>query len=136
MKQVYQVEDGSIHETRASAKEREKLLKSISKVRLLLPCPDDSNCSFANGNGYYQLTAQEINTFRSELRSLIEVLHPDLVEVYDQNSKGVIGRYLCDSDSPLRSLQYVLSCISDNNRLWGQPYFACNPGQGKQVNLK
>jgi len=133
MKQVFQTEDGSVHQTAEAASKRERLLESVSNARKLLPLGDNE---YSNGSGYYQLTQQEVGTFKTQLRELIKINHPDLIKIYDKCPEGIIGRYLCDSDSPIYSLYCTLICIDSSNKMWGQPYFACNPGSGKQINLR
>ena len=136
MKQVYQAHDGSIHNSKSSCADREELLDRVDEVRKMLPNPEDVDCKFANGGGYYQLTDEEICNYRIALRTLLKEVHPDLIEIYDKCPVGIIGRYLCDSDSPIRILQATLCQIDEGNRLWGQQYYANNPSEGKQINLR
>jgi hypothetical protein len=124
MKQVWQANDGSIHEGKGQAVEREALLREIrSAKRLVLPKKMDT-CEFANGNiGPIQLTEEQYDVFRAAYLALIdEHCSSKVKELAHADPIGIVGRYLCDGDSPLYGLYSTMCCIDSKLRLWGQPY--------------
>lgn len=134
---MFETEDGRKFDSESKAKRHERYSKAIKEVRsILLPGNfKDKGCDFANGGGYFQLTKTQVDAFFVGFRNLIETFEPGLLEVYDKNPKGWIGRYLCDGDSPAYALYSLAIQIDSSNRLWGQPYFATHPWEGKQVCL-
>ena len=125
MKQVWQANDGSIHETASQADERDTLLQEINDLVAPLYPPDLDRLSFINGHlGPIQLTAEQHDTFIEGYLGLVKRCCSD--ELYRKavrHPDGFVGRYLCDGDSPLYQLWAIASCIDDKHRLWGQTYF-------------
>jgi hypothetical protein len=95
-----------------------------------------TNLDFLNGDGFIQHSPVAV-------REMKKLLHAAASNWLNRNSKsketyseGWIGRYLNDSDSPYYTLWSRLQCIDDQNREWGQPYYALNPGSGKPMRLR
>ena len=137
MKQVvmYKTNDGKLFEKKDKAKEHEFITKFINDAATLILPKKYDTCEFARGSGYIKISPAVKEAFLSCYRRVIEYLHPDYIEMFDTNPTGIIGRYLSDGSSPACRLYNLAAQIDFQNRLWGQPYFANNPSEGKQVQL-
>lgn len=137
IKETYTTEDGRTFKTLEEAKRHEKIMGRIEKAeRLLLPKRHD-NTDFGNGGGYIQLTSEKLTAFRNEYLALIEELHPSLLARAKKKSiDGVLGRTLCDSNSPLYPLWCLYERVDSDSRLWGQLYFKNHPSEATQKELK
>ena len=139
MKEVkrYETSDGILFKNKTKAKKHELLIAQLEKSKdIIWPRGfEDNGCEFANGGGYFQLTKKQVDHFMKELRILIKDWDSKLVKTFDKQPRGIIGRYLDDSNTPIYYLWGLLLQIDSSNRLWGQPYYALNPHKGKQVCL-
>jgi hypothetical protein len=133
--QHFKANDGTLFEDEAECAKYDEVLGARDKaVALILPKQFDTT-DFANGTGYIQLTEDTKDDFIDAYLGLVKRLHPSLHQKAVTNPVGIIGRYLCDSDSPLYRL-WTLACqIDKQNRLWGQPYYALHPDEGTQTLL-
>lgn len=101
----------------------------------------DPGCGFANGDGYYQLTAESVRQFDHGFTEAVKEFEPDLFAEYSKKNLTFVvrnyftGRWLDDTMSPLNSLVRIRYNIDDKFRRWGQMYYANNPNIGKQVKL-
>lgn len=103
---------------------------------LLLVLPKElDGIDFANGSGYIQLTVGTHAKFMLRYRDVVKHTAPELLSRFDQNPAGFIGRHLDDMGNPAYSLWSRAASIDSNLRMWGQPFFAAEPSQGKQVCL-
>jgi len=127
----FQSEDGKLHDTEQQALSADYFVEMAEKIEQLLPQHKDDNLSFANGHGYLECDPSQIELAK---KSLILIASQEF-KVDFKSADGIIGRYLCDRNSPLYSAYMKLKCIDNLNRMWGQPYFANNPNQGEQIKL-
>lgn len=89
--------------------------------------------SFANGAGYIQHSAEVVNKCQREfLNFCYEVTGNSIFNEKIVHRQGIVGRYLDDGGSDLYKHWHRFVCIDENNREWGQPFFALNPTKGKQ----
>jgi hypothetical protein len=114
-------------DTKNEAEAYSQMLDRVTRAKKVLRYPKDPGCKFANGEGYIQLTEEELALFNDIYRAAIRDFKPDLLPQFNANPKGIIGRYLDDSDSPLYSLWGIACQIDAKRRLWGQPYYANHP---------
>lgn len=131
--ELWKTSDGKLWENEGDADTHEELLGFAARCRhkFIPKHIDDTN--FSNGGGYIKLTAAAVAAYEAEVLAEVARRYPDLANK-PLRSYGV-GRTLCDSDSPLYSAVSLLSQIDNQNRLWGQPYFALNPTKGEQSQL-
>jgi len=135
--QKFKADDGTLFDDPEKAEKRDRLISKISLLKKTVRADEvEEGCSFSNGDGFKQLTQAAVDTFTYELEQIIEDEHgEEYAKMFKKKPKGIIGRYLCDSGGPVNNLYQYILCIDSSNRLWGQPYFAINPHQGKQVAL-
>ena len=132
---MFQADDGQLFVKKMDAQAHEELTNLVKKLKkAVLPAKFD-DCDFANGSGFIQLSQRDVTTLTNEFLTAIETYHKSWFSKAKANPKGFIGRYLCDSNSPLYETYSLLNQIDSANRLWGQPYYASNPNDGKQVQL-
>ena len=136
----YLADDGSEHRTADAAIAHERLCANVAEIMALLPAlPDDPRCKFANGNGYIQHDAQNVQRVRNALLGLANQLKP-----HDWLQKSMAdpaihaswaGRLLDEEyPRPLSRAWYRFHCIDSEWREWGQPYYANNtPTDAKQL---
>ena len=132
----FKTEDGKLFNDELIARRHSEMFNEAAFILKHIGMPKNSpGCSWENGGGYYQLSETQVAIFISAFQSLVLKYHPDIDMRHLENPKGILGRILCDYDSPLSRVYNALSQIDYNNRLWGQPYFALHPWEGQQVNL-
>lgn len=85
---------------------------------MLEPIPDDT--SFLNGEGYILQDPD-----------IIEEIRKYFIDKY--GSFYVAGRTLDDSGSVLYRVFMRVFTVDKQYREWGQPFYANNPSQGKQI---
>lgn len=102
---------------------------------------EDSDCSFGNGDGYYQLTPEAVRMFDNAFIEAVKELEPALFNEYVKAGIQFViknyftGRWMDDSNSGLNYPLRIRFNVDDKFRRWGQMYYANNPGEGKQVKL-
>lgn len=112
---VYEANDGSRWNDETKAYERDALIAEAKAFLLSLGMRDHPlGVGFGNGDGYVQQPAD----IRGKLLAWLK-------------EKGANR----DSDGPIGKVMWQLHCIDEQDRQWGQPYFAINPGTGKEVAL-
>lgn len=134
----YKANDGKEFNSERDAISHESLLSRIDVAMVPLgKTPKDDGCDFANGGGFIQHS-----------RLAVDLAKLALIELWDGDQKtkdaakisppshSIIGRYLSDSNSPIYPAWCRLLCIDSEFREWGQPYFAQNPSQGKQFQIR
>lgn len=133
---MFEASDGKIFKDREAASEYEAELKAVEHlVRLILPSRLDTT-NFTNGHGYIQLKKSQVDSITQLYIDLIEQYHPSYLDNATTAPRGMVGRYLDDSNAPLYRMWYILNCIDSKFRLWGQIYYANNPKAGDQIELK
>lgn len=134
----YQASDGSLFSSIKKAYKHTQYYNAVQEAAKLLGevyTYSDPGCSYTNGDGYFQLTDEQLKNFLAAYRNVIKKFESDLVEKFDQNPKGWIGRYLDDGGGMAYQLWGLASRIDSQNRIWGQIYYANNPTEGKQIEL-
>ena len=133
----FRANDGSEHQTPEAAKERDAVVAAIHEVEAPLGQRLD-DCKFTNGGGYVQHDPKAVRQVTVNLLRLAVIEMPrwaaDRPEMFNAATfrpGGFLGRLLDDSRSPLYRLYCRLWCIDEQNREWGQPYYAANPSAAK-----
>ncbi len=131
---AWKTSDGKIFNDKTAANLYEaKRVEADRLSELLLPDKYDT-CDFANGSGYLQLSEDLINEFDRDFMKAINLYHREWkFEKYIPTE--VIGRYLCDSQSPFDRPNRIRSRVDSKFRLWGQEYFVAHPSEAKQDRL-
>jgi hypothetical protein len=136
----YKAFDGSEFTSEAACIQHEQNCNIAEKIMQGIPKEPDG-CYFANGSGYIQHDKSKLLQTRNEFIEFCKRYssHKWLQETIDKGwdaHSSWAGRIL-DECAP-RSINkqwYRFSCIDSNFREWGQPYYANNPDQAKQVRL-
>jgi hypothetical protein len=133
----YQADDGRLFDSESAAIEHEFYLSEIEGIEKALPPRPDDGCKFENGDGYLQHTQESVDAFKREILMLAarRLKDPKLAEwakkPQEVHGFSYVGRLLDDCDRHLYGLWSRVMCMDEKNREWGQPYFALNPGTGK-----
>lgn len=115
--------------------------KMEALVKMLGGDLEDPGCSFANGDGYYQLTPEAVRMFDNAFIEAVKELEPSLFNEYAKKGLQFVitnyftGRWLDDNNSPLYRPLMVRFNVDAKFRRWGQMYYATHPGEGKDVKL-
>lgn len=81
-----------------------------------------------NGGNFIQHDAASVVDFLAAThRALVLSGHIEEAQMWLSNPKGLVGRFLDDSNNPARDLYWRYQRIDSQHREWGQPYFANNP---------
>jgi hypothetical protein len=126
MEQVikYKAKDGVEFDTDYDATNYENLLDRLERVRSVINEQENSNSDIGVEN-----TQEAIDEFNETFRHILVDAAPELVEKWDANPRGIIGRYLSDGDSAIynaldRAYYRCVLCVGNNNKSYGQPYYA------------
>ena len=129
--QKYQADDGKIFNSAEECEKYEKILKQISVLLETLPNPDKYN--IFNGDGYIQHPKGTYEKIEKELVRLSNIWFNQKEKF--TNFNYYLGRLIDDSNmNCLNKLSYRLKCIN-NEREYGQPYFAINPHKAKNIQV-
>ena len=99
------------------------------------------SCDFSNGDGYIQ---HDYNTILNVRNKFLEFCkrysdHKWIQETIDKGfdvDPSWAGRIIGEcAPSYISRMWYRFSCIDNNQREWGQPYYANNPDQAKPIRL-
>lgn len=135
----YKAVDNTEFDFEKDCLEYEYLIKRVKAIMKVLPkLPENDGCSFSNGGGYIQHDRATLRKVKLELLEQIKkyVNHDWVQQTIDNENthSSWVARLLDDYNiRPLRSAWYRFSCIDDLDREWGQPYYALNPTEGKQI---
>jgi len=119
----------------------ELLIKQVDEIMALLPpTPNDDGCNFSNGGGYIKHDKQVLRNAQIKILELCKerIDHKWIQQSIDDETVHCswVDRLLGDYDiRPLDKAWYRFSCVDEQNREWGQPYYANNPEKGEQVQL-
>lgn len=144
MKEVkmFQSDDGTLYKTETEARKNDTKTKEVDAICKLIgghepvPC-----CGFTNGDGYFQLSSESVAKFDAEFEKLVRKYQPWIAEDMDKAkakispTNGFVARCISDSDGALWGICSIRMCIDSSFRRWGQPYYANNPSQAKNVKL-
>jgi len=111
---------------------------ALEVISCIHKAPD--SCDFANGSGYIQHEHKDVSIVRNELLELAKFYtdHKWIQQSIDDHSVDtswagrIIGEYCNES---LNKAWNRISCIDNQLREWGQPYYASHPNMGQQVKL-
>ena len=138
----YEASDGSIWSSVRDAEFRERLIEDVKAAMSgLKPYPSESNW-----NGYVQQCPNAVQLCKEKLHRIANVegvlkwwFDSQKVD-HGKTDKDLIAchpswpaRMLEGSHGPLSSAYHRLMRIDDSSREWNQPYYADNPGTGKDV---
>lgn len=136
----YKAFDGSEFTDRAECMQHEENCAIAEKIMRQIPLKPDG-CDFANGSGYLQHSSNTLLQVRNEFLEFCKryTSHKWLQETIDKgwDAHGSYAGRILDECAP-RSISkhwYRFMCIDSDFREWGQPYYASNPDQAKQVRL-
>lgn len=137
----YEANDGSEWRTEKECIERDTLCARVEALMKQWPeHPKNDGCSFANGEGFLQLTKELFETTRE---SLLDIIAESIDHKWVNDSRGGkahpswVGRLLSDAGAdPLYRAWVRIACVDKQFREWGQVYYAENPTEGKQIKLK
>ena len=111
---MYEADDGSRWDVEAKAVERDELIAECQAKEQeigLRPVPKDDGCKFGNGGGFVQQPAGSRDLMIGFLKS---------------------KRAHRDSDGPIGRMLGRAYRLDDNDREWGQQYYATHPDEGEQ----
>ena len=136
----YKAFDGSEFTDKTNCMQHEENCAIVEKImRCIDLAPQD--CDFANGGGYLQHDKNALLKVRNEFLEFCKryTSHKWVQETIDKgwDAHSSYAARVIDECAP-RSISkhwYRFSCIDDKGREWGQPYYAANPDQAKQVRL-
>lgn len=131
--QMFKAVDGVLFRTAKEAAFHEAKVVAAKDLERLLGGKKDPGCRFANGEGYYQLTAKDVEEFDCQFPATLKKF--EKFEKWALSSGSLIGRRLSDLNSVFYGVWGLRQCVDKRNRRWGQPYFALNPSEGKQIEL-
>jgi len=140
MKQItkWQADDGTEFTDEIVCLDYELLCGKVTKIMSAFPVPPEG-CVFANGGGYLQLSEEVVTTVRNQILDLIatKIDHHWVEESRDPRiHTSWVARLVGDYNiRPLSAAWERLSCIDNQWREWGQPYYANNPDEGCQIEL-
>ena len=142
MKQItkWKADDGCEFTDMAECAAYETLCAQVETIMAAFPKrPENDGCSFANGGGYIQLSAEVVKDARCKLLDLIatKIDHRWIAESKGENvHPSYVSRLVGDYGlRPFCNAWHRFECIDKSWREWGQPYFANHPSEGKQTML-
>jgi len=127
----YRTVDGAVFNNAKKAYHHEAALIAINK--LVGHFPNENKLS---SNQYYQLTKADVRFRKAQFCEMLRVYYSindesitDAINAYESHNirGGLIGRILCDSESPYYKVWLLFESIDDNYRMFNQPYFVYNP---------
>lgn len=108
-------------------------------IAQLPPQQENDGCNFDNGGGYIQ---HHLELFQKVRRELLQQANSEFTHIwFTQSMAGDkhpswAARLIDEScTEQLRKAWYRIYCTDTNLREWGQPYYAANPGSGKDRRL-
>lgn len=126
---VYEANDGARFDIEAEAIKYEEFLEKIANARKLIAYQEDWNAEVGLEN-----SQENINKFHVAFSNLLEAYQPHLLTYWLSNPRGIVGRYLSDSDGPFARKLYDLysDCVSKvgekDGKTYGQVYYAIKKG--------
>jgi hypothetical protein len=111
----YEATDGSVWLSEGDALERDDLIEVCRNVERTASMKDrPSKTEYTSGRGY----VQQPKGTREYLLSALRVMGANR-----------------DSDGPIGRLMYRMHCMDDDDREWGQPYYAMHPDQAENQEI-
>jgi hypothetical protein len=119
----------------------EALCKEVAEIMAtLVPKPKLPGCGFENGDGYLQHDPAKARDARMALLKIANTIMPHKwfeQSMADETADASWASRLIDemTEKCLRSAWYRFACMTADYREYGQPYYANNPSQAKDVCL-
>jgi hypothetical protein len=119
----------------------EALCKEVSEIMSTLPAiPDLPGCGFVNGDGYLQHDPALANAARIKLLKIANTIMPHTwfqASIESETAHAsYAGRLIGEmNERCLYSAWHRFMCMTPEYREYGQPYFANNPHEAKDVRL-
>jgi hypothetical protein len=138
---IFKAIDGTEFTSKTECLKYEILIKRVDEIMALLPpTPKDDGCSFENGDGYIKHEKTELRNTQVKLLEICKeyIDHKWIQQSIDDETvySFLVGRLLDNYGiKPLKNAWYRFLCVDNQSREWGQPYYADNPEEGKQVQL-
>ena len=122
-------------DTREEAEHHEAYCTALDNASAILRTPIESiGYGFSDGEGYVQQSSEAVSRFIIAVGEAIALYDsPEIAQRWKEQPRGIVGRFMDDSNSPARSVYWRLSRIDEDFREWGQMFFALHPSEGKQV---
>lgn len=143
--QKWKASDNSEWNSEADADARDEMIRSVNDAMSPLG-PRDSRVE--RGDGYFQhsevaLTRAKLALYEIAKAGPLKWLIDDQINIHGKTDADMalrvhvswFGRMLDGGCDPLERAYARLYCIDDQFREWQQPYYAINPGTGKQVRV-
>ena len=132
--QKYRADDGAEFDSEKKCIAHEELCAEIAKVMATLPKrPNDDGCTFSNGHGYLQHSAEQFWPAREALLRIGNKLFPHKwfdKSIADRSvNSSWAARLIGEASAPLCRAWERISCVDGQLREWGQPYYANNPNE-------
>jgi len=135
--QKFKAIDGKEFKSKEDCLEHELLIERVDSIMsVLTETPDDTD--FGNGEGFIQHDHSILGIAKIKILEICKeyIDHKWIQETIDDENihPSYVGRLIDDYYiGPLNSAWHRFMCIDKDSREWGQPYFANNPDDGKQV---
>lgn len=122
----YKAIDGNIFATQDECCLYEELLCDIKNAEKYII---KNNGMINNDQSGIQNPLGNIINFNAAFRTILTRYIPTLVEKWDINPRGIIGRYLSDGDNSIYIAIYDLyysciMCVGKDGKSYAQPYYA------------
>ena len=131
--------DGKEFTSETKCLKYELLIKRVDEIMALLPpIPKDDNCNYGNGGGYVKHDKAKLRNAQIQLLEICKeyIDHKWIQQTIDDETvhSSYVGRLLDDYGiRPLNDAWFRFSCVDNQYREWGQPYFAINPDKGTDL---
>ena len=137
----YKANDGSLFDSEEDCMAHENNCAAAARIMQAIP-DKPKGCDFSNGSGFIQHSSGGLLLARTALLELIKEKYTQHKWIQQSIDKGwdahssYAGRIIdeCCPNS-ISKHWYRFMCIDDQYREWGQPYYANNPLDAKQVCL-
>jgi len=120
-------------EHEANCKQADLIINKLKKV--------PNSCDFTNGEGYVQHDYSNVLSVRNEFLEFckryttFKWIQETIDGGFDVDASWA-GRVIGESaPNYISKMWYRFSCIDKQQREWGQPYYAANKGDRKEVQL-
>ena len=122
---MYRTEGGKTFSDEIAAHKYEYVAKMRDIIVGMFP-----DRSELDSGDFYQLSWVMIDNAKAKLVVMLKEQFGDdkmfakAIDAFAKDSRNnIVGRLLCDSDSPLYGAWIIFESIDDKNRLFNQPYF-------------
>lgn len=133
----YEAIDGHTFKTAEECEKYERLLAELKRINAMLRRAVDEGCNFANGYGFVQQTPEALKRFDEAFAEFLAgYISQETANLYSKCPQGIVGRYLSDGGGAFYDAAYRLwvrrYSIDEENREWGQPFYAMPQNKGRR----